>query len=504
MNARQIFAGIAFNYLGVATTSLVGFVATPIILHHLGHSVFGEWALLAALLGYTSLLDFGIGLTVMRLVAARAHLPDRTDVNRIASTGLVLYSVLGGVVCAAGLVACLFVGPLFHVHGARQTAFTGALAIMAVILGLTFPAGLYTGINQGFGHYRQQNTIVMAQSFAGAIAGIVAVVSGGGLIGLTLAWGACVFLGFIAKALYARRAYSVAPSLRLCNRDAARALVGTSVWMFLINLAGKVSWDSDAIVVGDVLGTAAVAHYAVALGPATAVRRITDQFSSVSLTAASGFQARDQVDRLRRLLLEATRGTWLVIMPFVVLFALWGHQFLTLWVGRSLSASAPTLVILAAGMLAGSMQASAGQVLIALGRQRQIAAIAAVEAVANLALSIALAHKMGIEGVAIGTAVPTTITSVFLYIPYAARLLAVPLHRVVARLLLPGAISGSAYLVFRFGASTIHFHSLPVFMFFSACFVGALAISGILLDREERHTYLGVIDRLRHRSVGAS
>ena len=504
MNARKIFSGIAFNYLGVAITSLAGFIATPIILHRLGHSVFGEWAVLAALLAYTSLLDFGIGLTVMRLVAERAHLADRREVNRITSTGLVLYAVLGCLVCAAGIGVSFWVGQVFHVRGPHQASFREALVIMSMIVGLTFPAGFYTGINQAFGHYRQQNTIVIAQSIAGTVASIAVVLCGGGLLGLTIAWSAGIVCGFSAKAIYARRAYSITPSLRLFDRGTARALVGTSVWMFLINVAARVSWDSDAIVVGNVLGTVAVAQYAVALGPATAVRRITDQFSSVSLTAASGLNARDQTDGLRRLLLEATRGVWLVIARFVVLFALWGQQFLALWVGRGLSRSAPTLTILMVGMLAGSMQAGAGQVLVALGRQRQIAVIAAAEAVANLGLSILFARQMGIAGVAVGTAIPTAVTAVGIYIPYAARLLGLPLRRIAGRLVIPASVCAAGYLLFRFAIHTLHFSSLPLFMAFAGCFVGVLALAGILLDGEERHTYLAVIGRPRRNAVRAS
>jgi O-antigen/teichoic acid export membrane protein len=395
-------------------------------------------------------------------------------------------------------------GGLFHVHGSGASDFTIALIVMSVLMGLTFPAGLYTGINQGFGHYRQQNTILIAQNLGAAVFGVLAVILGGGLIMLTVVWSAFTVLGFLAKAIYARRAYSVTPSPSHYDRATARELVGTSVWMFLINIAGKMIWDSDTIVIGNILGTANVAHYAVALGPATAVRRITDQFTSVSLTAASGLKARSEHDGLRRLLTEATRVVAIVISPFVVLFALWGHQFLTVWVGPDLSSSADTLVILVVGMLATSIQAAAGQVLVALGRQRAIAGIAIGEALANLALSIFLATRMGIAGVALGTAIPTTITALGIYVPYAAHLLDVPLSRIAGRLVIPASVCLVAYLAFRFPLHMLHFSSLPVFMAFAACFVGVLVASSILLDSEERHTYLGLFGVWRRNVEGTT
>jgi len=117
MNARKIVGSVFFNYLGSICVSLTGFVATPILLHSLGKGSFGAWALIGAIMGYASLLDLGIGLTVMRMVARRAHLSDRHELNRIASTGLVMYSAIGLVALAAGATAAPFVGHAFNLSG---------------------------------------------------------------------------------------------------------------------------------------------------------------------------------------------------------------------------------------------------------------------------------------------------------------------------------------------------------------------------------------------------
>ena len=373
-----------------------------------------------------------------------------------------------------------------------------SLMIMSVVMGITFPAGLYTGINQGFGHYKQQSLIVIGQNVGGTVIGVTTVVLGGDLVSLTLAWTVFAILGFVAKMIYARRAFGLAPSLRRFDRPAARLLMTTSAWMSIINLAGKVIWDTDVVITGAILGTVAVAHYTVALGPATAVRSVADQFTSVSLTAAAGFKARDERDALSRLMLESTRGVAIVIAPVLVLFAIWGRQFLTLWVGPALASSAGTLVVLVAGMLAASLQSASAQVLISLGRQRIIAIVSVVEALANTALSIILAKRLGIIGVALGTAIPTTITGTCVYVPYAAHLLGISPRRIVSRLTLPAAVCAVAY---AFGKTVLawrlSFSSLAEFMLFAVCFIGVLALASILLDDEERGTYLGLLKTWR-------
>jgi len=252
-----------------------------------------------------------------------------------------------------------------------------------------------------------------------------------------------------------------------------------------------------------VLSTVAVAQYAVALGPATAIRRLTDQFNSVSLTAASSLHAQGQHEGLRRLLIEATRVVTLFVCPFLVLFAVWGTDFLRLWVGPSLEGSAATLVALVFGILALSVQATATQVLLALGRQRIMSVAAVLEACVNLTLSIVLAHHIGILGVALGTTIPTSVAAFGFYIPYAARLVGLPLQRIYRRLVLPVAISALAYGALRWAPADVEFGSLVEFMCFAGAFVGVLIVAALLLDREERGTYLQLAHSVGRRVLRA-
>jgi O-antigen/teichoic acid export membrane protein len=502
MNAAKIVSSVFFNYVGSITVSVLGFVATPILLHQLGQGTFGAWALLASMVGYTALLDFGVGLTVMRMVAERAHLQDRRELVAVASTGLVIYAALGLLVFLVVCGAAPFIAGAFTLHGISDGDFTLAFVMIVGAVGLTFPAGLFTGINQGFGHYRQQNVIVICQALVSAALGVAIVLLGGGILELATAQVAVALGTFLAKAAYAARAFGIVPSPRAYDRRVARMVVGVSAWIFLLNVATKVIWDADAIVIGALLGTIAVSHYAVALGPATAIRRLTDQFNSVSLTAASSLRAQGEHAGLRRLLMEATRIVTLFVCPFLVLFGLWGEQFLGLWVGPGLVSSASTLVVLVAGMLSSAVQATSTQVLLALHRHRQMAVAAAVEALSNLALSIFLGSRFGIIGVALGTAIPTTLTAFGFYLPYAARLIELPLHRVLGRLVLPAAVCGAAYLGLRPVASSLQFGSLVVFMLFAGAFVAACIVVAILLDPQERRTYLGLAGGLvRRRAV---
>jgi O-antigen/teichoic acid export membrane protein len=267
-----------------------------------------------------------------------------------------------------------------------------------------------------------------------------------------------------------------------------------SSWVFLLNVSGRLILDTDAVLIGVMLGTSAVAAYQVALGPATAVRRAADQFNSVSLTAAASLKAQDEKARLQQLLVEATRAVTCVFLPCIALLAAWGDELLRLWVGPEYTSSYTTLVVLTIGVLAIAIQGTAGQVLLALERHRLMALIAGGEALCNVGLSIILAQRYGIVGVALGTAIPTLITAFGITLPYACRLVGTPYAGLLRRLVPPALVAGGAYAVMALGLVALgHFPSLGALALASAVLIAVALVASLLADRQGRRTYLPMV-----------
>ncbi len=489
ITSSKVVRSILFNHIGVVVVSLSGFLLTPILIRHLGRANYGSWVIIASLLGYSSLLDLGVGLTVMRMVAERVHQEDRTEVNEIATNGLLLYGSVGILIIIVGLIATPFIGHAFHVAGPRRNDFRWAFLLAVTAMGLTFPSGLYTGINQGFHNYRAQNTIISLQALSTAIVSLLVVELGGGIVALATANITCWLGTFVAKATYAARAYSILPRPHQINRRTVRLVMNVSAWVFFISLADKIILETDVVVIGGVLGTVAVAAYAVALGPATAVRRLTDQFNSVTLTTASSLNAQQQQRQLCRLLSEATRMVLVVTLPFLLVLVLWGRQLLRLWVGPSFEGSYSTLCVLTLGIVVTSVQSSSTQLIFALNRQRLMAYVAGAEACCNLALSIFLAQQIGILGVAIGTTVPTFCSAAF-SIPFGARLLDIRPWQIFRRLPLPLAVSGGVFALVRLLFPNVVFHSMVTLGLATGVIIVTCISLSILLDTAERGTYV--------------
>ncbi len=489
----RVAGGVLLNVFATLIVAGTGFFLTAFVIHRLGAEAFGAWVLIMAVLAYSSILDFGVGLTVMRFVAEVAHLPDREAANRIVSTAVTVFTAVGGVVLVAGLIAAPHMAGLFGVPAQEQADFTTAFRISLVALALTFPSAVWTAVLQGLHDFARLNMWVVGQALAVMLGQMIVVAMGHGIVALAVV-GAVGNVALLIGKRAAARGHGIRTSPRLCDAATLRRIVSVSTWVFLLNVSGRLILDTDAILIGVVLGTAAVAAYQVALGPATAVRRAADQFNSVSLTAAASLNAQDERVRLRVLLTEATRAVTCVFLPCIALLAAWGDELLRLWVGPEFTSSYATLVVLTVGVLAIAIQGTASQVLLALGRHRLMALVASVEALCNVALSIALATRFGIVGVAWGTTLPTLVTAFGITLPYACRLVGTPYRAVMARLVRPLLIAAAAYGAMALALEAIgSFANLGTFLLASAAVLVVTLGASLLSDREARRTYIPLL-----------
>jgi O-antigen/teichoic acid export membrane protein len=499
----RVAQGVLLNVVATVILAGTGFLLTAFLIHRLGPSSFGAWVLVASVLAYSSILDFGVGLTVMRFIAEVAHLPDRREANRIVSTAVVVYTGAGAVLLVAGLILTPQVADLFGIVPHERGEFITAFRISCAALALTFPSAVWTAVLQGLQDFARLNLWIVAQSLAVMATQMVVVELGYGLVALALV-GAVGNMVLLLGKRWTARGHGIRTAPRLCEAATLRRIISVSSWVFLLNVSGRLILDTDAVLIGVMLGTSAVAAYQVALGPATAVRRAADQFNSVSLTAAASLKAQDELRRLQQLLIEATRAVTCVFLPCIALLAAWGDQLLSLWVGPEFTSSYATLVVLTTGVLAIAIQGTAGQVLLALNRHRLMAVIAGAEAICNLGLSIVLARRYGIVGVALGTAIPAMVTSFGITLPYACRLVGVPYASLVRRVLPPIAIAGAAYLALALGQRIVgDFPNLGTLVVASTVLLALALGASLLADRQGRRTYLPMLRALSPRRARA-
>ena len=476
---------LSYNYIGTLTVSILGFLATPLLIRYLGVETFGAWVLLGSILAYASLFDLGAGLAAMKLIAEHDLATERQAINRLFSNVFATYIALGGVFLLAA--ACLYplLSHLFAVPAYLANDFRLAYLIVVGAAAISFSGASLTATLQGVHDFKTQNMVVVLQTLASTLALVASALLTRSLVWVALTGTIVNLIAFLIKFWLVRRK-GIMFNRRFIDRAVLRKIFHFGSAVFIINIAARIVFDTDALIIGAFLGTAAVASYQVALGPNVALRKIGDQLNSVTLTASSRLHATRKLVELRALYRRATKYSLLIMLPFIMGTLFLGRDLLRTWVGPEFESSYWVLVCLAVGISIVNLQSTAAQLILSMGEHRRLAIICGIEAVANLGLSILLLHHLGITGVALGTLIPTALTAFLYTMPVATRKIGLSYRQTLRDFLVPFAASLLA-APFLFAVHTLtHPTNLLQVLAAGTVYAGLYGAFVVLLDKNIR------------------
>jgi O-antigen/teichoic acid export membrane protein len=396
------------NALGVyavyAAAMVSGLVVTPIVLHAIGKESFGIWSFIGAITIYLSVLDFGVGPSIVRFAAEARGRQAPEDTNALASVGLALYAVIGLVTLPVG-AALAWLVPIF-VETPDDLVWPARIATFLIVLSIAarFPLGLFNNLLVAQQRFDVQNLANFVSTVLYAVLVAVLIPGGGGLILLGVLTLGTTLLRLALPLGWLR---SELPGLRLSRSLITRArvkeLTSFSWSNFLVHIANKVVFSTDIVVVGIALGPEAAALYAIPAKLFTLAFGLGSVGTNLLYPALAEQEGAGADERQRRLLLAGLRGGTAAALVLALPLLVIPDRLIEAWVGDGYGESTAVLALLALVVLVHQPIYLFTQYLIARGRQRQIARALIVAVGLNVVLSVFLAKAVGIWGVALST-----------------------------------------------------------------------------------------------------
>jgi O-antigen/teichoic acid export membrane protein len=401
--ARLLAMGVLVQQAAQAAGLIALLAVVTLLARRLPVAALGAYGLVASLAGYLLVFRNSVASSTVR---ALSETSDREERVRTFSAAVALYAAVG-----------LATSALIGVAGVAiaETILSGTLARQARVgaLGLGLVTGLGILASVCLDALRAERLFVRAALTEMVGVGLYLVVmltlilSDADLAAVIALSGGMPLMSGALSFLTIRRLRLPLRVVRAgMTRSYAARIAPTSGWLLVIEVSNLVMYALDRVILGAFRSPATVARYEGPVRAHNLLYALSGALSVPTVPTVARYLASEDRRRLRELVLRGTRYTLMLFVPLCVVLMALAEPLLDVWLGERYGDGWLALTILTSyWLLYGGLVVTPG-FLVGAGRARQLATIVAVMSCANLAISLALTPELGLEGPALGTAVP--------------------------------------------------------------------------------------------------
>ncbi len=400
---RQFFGGMLLSYSYQAMLVITGLWLTPFFLRSIGQHDYGLWLVGTQLLTYLTLTDFGV-VALLPLETAYVTGRAKNDAERAEelsrligqTTRLVLYQLPIVIIIAAVMWLTI---------PAEWQSLRGPLGIVLLGFVISFPLRILPALLHGLQDLTFAGSLQMLSWASSTTATILMVLSGWSLYALAIGW--LISQTALAPVFFYRlqkRFPGILPHrLPGLSWTAARTQLGKGFWSNVAQVAQLLMSNTDLLVIGKLLGPAAVVPYACT-GKLPNV--LANQAQILMQNATPGLcelKTGEARQKLFEVLVALTHGILAFSgLVFCVVLVV-NHWFVNWWVTAHQYGGFVLTVAILLNMVIRHWTATTGYTVFCFGHLRRISLTNLSDGVVTVAASVGLTMLWGPVGAPIGS-----------------------------------------------------------------------------------------------------
>ena len=410
MMLRNIGSNWALILMTIGATYLI----TPFTIGALGQEGYGTWTLITSMTGYISLMALGVPMACVRYLAQDIAEGDSARVNKTIGSCAGLYLSIGTVAMLIGAVLMA----LFNAYEIPKTFETDAILAFGLMV-LNVSAGFIGFLPEGilFAHHDfvRRNLVRMAGVLLrlGLTIGLLKLHAS--LVILASVQVACLAFDFSVTWFLIRRYY---PAIRISLADFDLAMVrrifSFSLYVLLLTAGARLSFETDALVIGALMGVGAIPFYVVANSLIVYVMDFVIAIAAVVNPMTTTLNTGGRSDELREMFLKWSKVALSLTLMVGLFLIVFGPTFIGWWIAPSYEHPSGQVlqILMVSSFVFLPIRGVAVPLLMGLGQPRMPAIASVAAGLLNLALSVLLIRPFGLVGVAVGTAIPNMLFAV--------------------------------------------------------------------------------------------
>jgi O-antigen/teichoic acid export membrane protein len=424
---RIFIRNISWNYVSAIAEILVFFILTPIVVKHLGATVYAIWVLLHVIVFYLNFFDLGLYTALVKFVARFQEVKDMNSLNEVIGSTLTMMTVAGIAAFITSLIlAWLFVPYYFDVTPEMLDTLKLAVMLFGIKLLISFPGSVFRAIFEGYQRYDVLGVINTILTVMTAVGIYIAIrFFDAGILLLAIVEIASAITGVIVYLFFVARMFpEITPAYQGVGGENWQRMRSYSWWVAFNEMLAEGASRIDRLLIPVFLSVAMVTPYVLICSVAGAIFLMIGPISEVFFSLSSAIEARDDKAKLRTLLLKGTKLVMGFSLPVAVAAMAYGEAFLNWWVGAEYVAlDGPVLELVVASYVVYSFIIIGYNILMALSRLQGLFVTSLIEAIIATILAVLTLPEYGLTGLAGSLLVANSLVTFLLRAPYFCRVL---------------------------------------------------------------------------------
>jgi len=407
VGSRLLARNTAVNMAGQIIPLVVGVATMSYVIRHLGPDRFGLLSIAWLVVGYFTLLDFGIGPATTKFVA---ELLGKGEIERLPAlvwTALLTqtgFGVVAGLLFAAGTP--VLTDHLLKIPPYLRSEAHWVFLILAVSLPIGMASGTFQGVLCASQRFDLVNVISIPTMMLYYLLPAAVLALGFGLRAIVLSLVLSRLVAFGGYILFSLRLYPVIGRVVTYHRSLVRSLLGFGSWFTASSLVLGIHLYADRFLIGILSSVAAVGFYTPPFMIASKMTILPGSLTAALFPAFSTSQGRGDGEWIRNAMIRSIKYILLIVGAVALALAFFARPILTLWVGARFAAEGTTVLqILAMGVLLSSLALVPYNLLQGIGRPDLPAKFYLLEVPIHLGFLWFLTTRYGLPGAALAWAI---------------------------------------------------------------------------------------------------
>lgn len=405
---NQIKAGVILNYVIIGLNILTGLLYTPYMLHCLGQNEYGLYSIVASVIAYLTLLDFGFGSAITRYSAKIRAIGTKDDEWRLYGMFISAYTLLGILVTIVGLILYLNVENMFDRTMSNEEIGQAKImmAFMVFNLAVTFPLSVFGSIINAYEKFVFQRIVNILRIILSTLTIVLVLSMGYKAVEMVIIQTVFSIGTLIANWIYCVHRLRIRIIFNQFNYMLLKEILIFSWWSFVGAIVDRLYWNTGQFILGIYCGTVAVAIYSVAFTVFQLYLSMSTALNSVLLPRITVMATDSSNDKnISNLFIKTGRLQFCVLSLILCGFALLGKAFIQLWAGSDYEQSYVVALLFFVATIVPLIQNVGISIIMARGKLKFRSITYLIISIITVIGEIILARRYGAIGCALAIAV---------------------------------------------------------------------------------------------------